>query len=171
MNIFSSDLDRSTEMISEVEGYAYTPQGLVHALIPVEPAMAASLVTHMDDQGRRDVAIETLIVFAFDAARSRTNPSLGLSLEKDRRFLEHLVETRGREWLTRYVAMAIAKYQRDVVSGRIDARFIEEYAATLRAIIRTQQDPDRRVVLERVMAQAFDNAGVGPVFRGQSPAP
>ena len=168
VKIFSSDMERSSTVVSEVEGYAYAPQHIVHALIPVDPDVAARLVIHMDDQGRQDIAIESLIVFAFDAARSRTNPLLGLSLEKDRIFLERLLEIQGRSWLSRNVALAVAKYRQDVVWRRIDPRFIEEYAITLRAMIRTQPNADKRVILESVLDEAFSDAGVGSLFRPAS---
>ena len=95
VKILSLDLSASTELISEIDGYAYSPPGVVHRLISVDPALAASVVVKMDAQGRSDIAIESLIVFAFDAARSRANPTLGLSLERDRERLEHLIEEQG----------------------------------------------------------------------------
>jgi hypothetical protein len=165
VKILLLDLSASTDLISDVAGYAYTPPGVVHRLISVDPALASSVVVQMDAQGRNDIAIESLIVFAFDAARSRANPTLGLSLERDREFLEHLIEEQGLEWVQRHVALAIARYQRYVETGRIDQRFIQEYAATLRAMIGTQPDPDKQAVLVRVLDQAFIDAGAGSLAR------
>ena len=165
VKILSFDLAASTKLISDVDGYAYTPPGVVHRLISVDPALAAKVVVHMDAQGRKDIAIESLIVFAFDAERSRDNPTLGLSLTRDREFLEHLIGEQGLEWVKRHVALAIARYQRHVETGRIDERFIQEYAATLRDLIGTQPDPDKQTVLVRVLDQAFIDAGAGSLTR------
>ena len=163
--ILSSNLTASTELISEIDGYSYTPQGVVHRLISVDPALAASIVVQMDGQGRNDIATESLIVFAFDAVRSRANPTLELSPARDREFLEHLIEEQGLEWVQRHVTLAIARYQRYVETGRIDERFIKEYAATLRVMISTQPDRDKQTVLVRVLDQAFIDAGAGSLFR------
>jgi hypothetical protein len=165
VKILSLDLSVSTELISEIDGYAYTPSGVVHRLISVDPALAASVVVQMDAQGRSDLAIESLIVFAFDAARSRANPTLGLSLERDREFLEQLIGEQGLEWVQRHVALAIARYQGYVEAEQIDQRFIQGYAATLRAMIGTQPDPDKQTVLVRVLDQAFIDAGAGSLAR------
>jgi len=131
----------------------------------VDPALAARVVVQMDAQGRSDLAIESLIVFAFDAARSRANPTLGLSLERDREFLEQLIGEQGLEWVQRHVALAIARYQGYVEAEQIDQRFIQGYAATLRAMIGTQPDPDKQTVLVRVLDQAFIDAGAGSLAR------
>ncbi len=133
--ILLSDPERTANLVAKVEGYRTTPQGIIHGIIFVDPELAARLVQSMANLGYEDPVVESLIVFAFDAHRLGENPSIKLSLEKDRLFLEHLIDFMGFGWLEDNMKRAVAKYQREVDQQRIDPNFIEEYRNTLGRIL------------------------------------
>ena len=167
--ILTSDVSEAARLVANPKGYAHSAPGIVHGLMSVDPVLAARAVVEMEEQGRDDLATESLIVFAFDATRLRTVPSLELSLEGDRDFLVYLVDHQGPEWVKQHVATALRKYQREVELERIDSRFIEEYGTTLREIVRLERNGDSREALAAVLNQAFQEAGLPPLGAFGSP--
>ena len=107
VGILSSDLPGAASLVANIKGYANSPPHIVHGLVAVDPMLAARIVIEMDEQGRDDLATESLIVFAFDETRSRVNPSLGLSLRSDGEFLEHLIDFQGEKWARSHIVKAL----------------------------------------------------------------
>ena len=100
-----------------------------------DPQLAAVLVKQLDDLGREDIVMESLIVFAFDARRIRENPSLQISIENDRSCVEHLIDLMGKSRVESLMKRAVDKYQIQVNAGRIDPQFVSAYRETLELIL------------------------------------
>ena len=164
--ILSSDLERAAKLISNVEGYAITTQGIIHGIIFVDADLAARVVQALSKQGREEVVSESLIVFAFDSHRLRVNPSLKLSLENDKLFLQHLIESLGQKAVQAHMEKTLLKYRREVEEKRIDPSFIKEYRNTLKRILELEEDPEKRAALGQVVDGAFGNVGMEAISIG-----
>ena len=103
-----------------------------------------------------------MIVFAFDASRTRSHPSLALSLAADREFLEHLANLKGDEWLKSHIVAAIRKYQIEVAEAGIDETFVDEYRSTLGELVNTGLGQDSED-LKRTINEALTTARLPPI--------
>ena len=77
VGIKTSEPSEGARLIANPRGYAHSPAHIVHTLIPVDAHLAATTVIRLEEQGREDLAAESLIVFAFDATRLSPNPPKG----------------------------------------------------------------------------------------------
>ena len=161
--LLSSDLPEAARILADPKGYAYAPQHTVHQLIQADAALAARVVEELERQGRDDLVVESVIVFAFDAIRIQSTPSAALSLEADGEFLLQLAELKGADWLTDRMAAAIGKYQREVAQHQIDATFIDEYRATLLEIVNREEKNGDSEGLRRIIDEALVESGLAPL--------
>ena len=129
------DTERSARLIAGLEGHRTTPQGMIHRMVFFDPQLAAVLVKQLEDLGREDIVMESLVVFAFDARRIRENPSLQISIENDRSCVEHLIDLMGKSRVESLIKRAVDKYQIQVNAGRIDPQFVSAYRETLELIL------------------------------------
>ena len=156
--ILAADLNEAAELIANREGYGETPQRVIHTLIVNDPALAGRIVATLSAQGEEETAREALIVFAYDAERLDANPDVNLSLEKDKRFLNVLIDAEGQEWVRQRMEEVIRKYEGYIRQGIMDANFLKAYPQTLRQIVSLEQDAKRRAVLEETFSAAFLSA-------------
>ena len=161
--ILSADLDGAAELIADRQGHGETPQRVVHTLIFHDPILAAKLVATLGAMGEEEIVTETLIIFASDARRLEANRSLGLSLENDRRFLQHLIDAQGAAWVQQHMESALRTYDRRIRDGTMDPAFLAAYAETLRQIIDLETEPSRRRTLEETFDRAFEATIGGPL--------
>ena len=158
--ILSSNVEEAARLVSNLEGFAHAPWGIVHAIIFAEPELAGRIVVELGRQSSDALVAESLIVFAFDAERKAANPDLRISLEKDLEFVEYLVDTQGPQWVQGYLEAALRKYNDEVRRNRIDADFIVQYRATLQEMFFLEPDPDVRASLEQVFNRAYEGTGL-----------
>ena len=161
--ILGADLEAAADLVADRAGYGETPHRVIHTLIFHDPALAAKIVLALDAVGKDDIVADTLIVFAYDARRLAANSELRLSLEKDKRFLEHLMDTVGAEWVQQRMTQSIRKYDRSIRQGDMDETFMVAYADTLRRIIDLEGESTRRQGLQETFDGAFNNALGSPL--------
>ncbi len=157
VKILSSNLSEAARLIANPQGYARSPQGIVHGLINVDPILAARIVLEMEKQGMGDIATESLIVFAYDAARLRAIPDLPISLEKDGRFLKVLLEEKGAVWLEGRMAEGVGLYRQRVERNEVPDDFIAAYERTLRAVASGLEDEKMARTLEDILDRVFQD--------------
>ena len=156
--ILSADLERAAQLIANRQGYSETPQRVIHTLIFPDPVLAAKLVATLSARGEEQIVTEALIIFASDARRLEANRSLDLSLENDKRFLQHLIDAQGAAWVRQRMESAIRTYDQRIRDGTIDPQFLTAYAETLQRIIGLEAEPSRRRLLEETFDGAFEAA-------------
>ena len=161
--ILSADLDGAAELIADRQGHGETPQRVIHTLIIYDPVLAGRIVATLSASGEEEIVTEALIIFASDARRLEANRSLDLSLENDRRFLQHLIDTKGAAWVRQRMESAIRTYDRHIRDGAMDTGFLTAYAETLRQVIDLETEPSRRRLLEETFDGAFQAATGGPL--------
>ena len=161
ISILSSDLERAASLIANREGYAETPHGVIHALIFHDPELAGKLVDTLDAMGRDDIATNSIIVFAYDARRLATYLDIELSLENDKRFLEYLVQAKGRQWVQETMTKAVRRYDEIALAGLMDKEFVLAYGETLNRVLALEMEPSKRQILREAFEVAFRDADVG----------
>ncbi len=153
--LLSSDVGAATDLVSRPEGLARSPHGLIHGLVHVDPELAAAIVAEMDRRGRDETVVEAVMVPAYDADRLRAFPGLGLSLEKDARYLLRLLRERGGEWLRERMAEGAALYRERMERGDVPPDFLEAYRRTVQEAAATLQAEEDRRALEDAVARAL----------------
>ncbi|MCE2405714.1 MAG: hypothetical protein J4F43_11235 [Dehalococcoidia bacterium] len=149
--LLSSDVGAATALVSQPEGLARSPHGLIHGLVHVDPELAAGIVAEMDRRGRYETVVEAVMAPAYDADRLRAFPGLGLSLEKDARYLVRLLRERGGEWLQERMAEGAALYRDRVERGDVPPDFLDGYRRTVQEAAATlEAEEDRRALREAV---------------------
>ncbi|MCZ6890963.1 MAG: hypothetical protein O7F09_00405 [Chloroflexi bacterium] len=154
--ILSADLDGAAELIASRQGHGETPQRVIHTLILHDPVLAGKIVATLSARGEEEIVAEALIIFASDSRRLEANRSADLSLENDRRFLQHLIDAKGAAWVRQRMESAIRTYDRHIRNGTMDPGFLTAYAETLQRIIDLETEPSRRRVLEETFDGAFE---------------
>ena len=154
--ILSTDLDGAAELIANRQGYSETPQRVIHTLIFHDPVLAGKIVATLSARGEEEIVAEALIIFASDARRLETNRSLDLSLENDKRFLQHLIDAQGGAWVQQRMESAMRTYGRHIRDGTMDPGFLMAYAETLQRIIDLETEPSRRRLFEETFDGAFE---------------
>ena len=154
----SSDIAMATALIAAREGYAETPHGVIHALMFHDPVLAGRLVVALGVAGRDDIVTDSLIVFAYDARRLAASPGARLSLENDKRFLEHLIEVNGQRWVQESMAQAVHRYDAMLRQQHIDEEFLHAYAETLRQVLALEEDSEKRQTLRGIFEGAFQGS-------------
>ena len=155
VKILASDLPEAAGLLAVPQGYARSPEGILHGLIQVDPGLAANLVGEMDRQGLQDIVMGSLIVFAYDSDRIQAAPGLGVSLEKDGRFLAALLKDNGSGWLESRMKGAAMLYSSHVERGDVDADFLEAYQRTLTAVTSNLEDREASGELDQIVDRVF----------------
>ena len=159
----SADLAGAAELIASRQGHSETPQRIIHTLILYDPVLAGRIVATLSARGDEEIVAEALIIFASDAGRVEANPSLNLSLENDKRFLQHLIDAQGAPWVRQRMESALRTYDRHIRDGIVDPGFLTAYPETLQRIIYLETQPSRRRTLEETFDGAFEAAIGGPL--------
>ena len=155
VKILSSDLADAARLIANPQGYARSPQGIVHGLIQVDPTLAGRIIAEMERQGREDIVIESLIVFAYDSTRLRAIPGLPISLEQDGRFLKGLLEDKGADWLESRMREAVKLYEQHVERNEVPGDFLAAYEGTLKEVASKLDDRKAARTLEGIIGRVF----------------
>ena len=116
------------------------------------------MVQRLGDEGHRDLVVEALAYFAYDARRRGQFPALPISLEADGRFLARLLELRGSEWLESRIGEVVSLYEERMARGDSPTDFVEAYRRTLDAAVETFEDLEIRRGLAGVVESAFGGA-------------
>ena len=156
--ILAADLERAADLIANREGYGESAHRVIHALIFNDPVLAGRIVATLSSQGEEAIVVEALIVYAYDAERLDANPDVSLSLEKDKQFLQYLMDTQGGDWVQQHMEEAIRKYDRLIRDGEMDEEFLKTFAETLEQIVALERDSARRMALEETFDGAFQGA-------------
>ena len=141
----AADLDIAARLVRESDAVVFPPTRFIYTLIHADPAFAAELVTHLDRLGNREIILESLIHFAYDADRLDAVPDLPISLENDSLFLAALLEIQGGPWLESRLREVIDLYQPRIHRGDLPPDFFRAYHRTLDAAVATLPDtPTKR---------------------------
>ncbi len=158
--ILSSDHEKAAALVAGTTGHGRTPQGMIHAVIYEEPALAASLVNILG-QMHPEAAREALVQFAYDSHRKAALPSLRVSPENDGAFILALADLQGDRRVAESMAEAIKAYEALAADGTAPPDFLYAYAATSEAAASTQADAEDGERLRRIVLEAFALVGRG----------
>ncbi len=158
--ILASDHEKAAALIAGTTGHGRTPQGMIHAVIFEEPALAARLVDVLEPM-HPEAAREALVQFAYDSHRKASLPSLRVSPENDGAFILALADLQGDHRVSESMAEAIASYEVFVADGTAPPDFLDAYAATLEEAAASQADAADSERLRRIAREAFALAGEG----------
>ena len=134
------------------------PARLIYWISYFDADLAAEIVSGLKTRGEDEVVYQSLTYFAYDLERSREYPNQRISLERDGEFLIGLLERNGAWRLSRMMNGAIEKYRMEVWMGNVNGDFLNAYRETLGEAVSTISRARDRVLLERVIGEAF---GVG----------
>ena len=158
--ILSSNPAQAASLVSGATSYGRTPQGLAHAMIYVDPLLAARLVSLLEPR-HPSVVQETLVHFAYDSHRKARLPSLRVSPEKDGLFVLALADLRGDPWVAERIGRGIAVYGGYATDGTAPPDFLQEYRGTLEEAAGLMDDPESGARLRELTERAFSLAGAG----------
>ena len=128
---------------------------MVHGLIPVDPDLAAAIVSEMDRRGLRENVVESVMVLAYDADRLRTFPGLDLSIEDDARYLARLLADRGEDWLQMRMTEGVAVYRQRMERQDVPPDFLEGYRRTLTEVLSSLGESELRRSLEGILSRVL----------------
>ena len=131
--MLSADSALSIALVKGSDPLTAPPARIVYRLIAADPDLAATIVIALDQDGQREMAMESLAYLAYDKARSEKYPQLPISLKKDGDFLNSLLERQGVEWLHARFAESVALYGERASAGEVAPDFLEHYRETLEA--------------------------------------
>ena len=160
ITILASDHDRAAALVAGTTGHGRTPQGMIHAVIFEEPALAAQLVDILG-QSHPEAAREALVQFAYDSHRKAALPSLRVSPENDGAFILALADMQSDRRVAESMAEAIAVYEALVADEAAPLDFLDAYAATLEEAAAAQADAADGERLRSIVRVAFALAGEG----------
>ncbi len=149
--VLSSDLAVATELVKTSDPVLLPPARLVYLLIYADPEFAARLVGSLASEGEGELVVEILAHIAYDAPRLDAVPSLPISLAKDGRFLERLLDERGAAWLEAQMGRVVEVYMGRIAEGEAPSDFLEAYRATLFGAVATLEDEGNRNRLRGVI--------------------
>ena len=158
--ILASDPEKAAALVAGTTGHGRTPQGMIHAIIFEEPALAARLVNILG-QTHSEAAREALVQFAYDSHRKAALPSLRVSPENDGAFILALADLQGDRRVAESMAEAIKAYEALAADGTAPPDFLYAYAATSEAAASAQVDSEDGEKLRRIVLEAFALVGRG----------
>ena len=158
LEILASDMETTLDLVLESGPVRVPPARLIYWISYFDADLAAEIVSGLGARGEDDVVYESVAYFAYDLERSREYPNQRISLERDGEFLLGLLKRNGTWRLSRMMNGAIEKYRMEVLMGNVDDDFLNAYRETLREAVSTISGVRDRVLLERVIGEAF---GVG----------
>ena len=131
--ILSSDAGLAIELVANNDPVLAPPARIVHRLVYADPGLAAEVVAGMEEQGLIDTVTESLAYLAYDKARSERFPDLPISTARDGEFLEHLMDSKGDDWLERRLTDAVDLYRQRMEAAEVSPDFLARYRETLEA--------------------------------------
>ena len=155
VDLLSRNLETASEMVKAGDPLTFPPSRYVYRLIYADPELAARIVRLLDAQGKRDLVIESLVHFAYDADRLQAVPGLPISLSRDGRFFAELLEGQGTAWLEDRMVETVSLYRDRVQREEVPRDFLEAYETTLRAASATLHDDEARRSLNDILHRAF----------------
>ena len=158
LEILASDIETTLDLVLESGPVRVPPARLIYWISYFDADFAAEIVSGLGARGEDEVVYESVAYFAYDLERSRDYPNQRISLERDGEFLLGLLKRDGAWRLSRMMNGAIEKYRIEVLMGNVDDDFLNAYRETLREAVSTISGVRDRVLLERVIGEAF---GVG----------
>ena len=158
LEILASDIETTLDLVLESGPVRVPPARLIYWISYFDADFTAEIVSGLRARGEDEVVYESVAYFAYDLERSREYPNQRISLERDGEFLLGLLKRNGAWRLSRMMNGAIEKYRIEVLMGNVDDDFLNAYRETLREAVSTVSGARDRVLLERVIGEAF---GVG----------
>ena len=158
LEILASDIETTLGLVLESGPVRVPPARLIYWIAYFEADFAAEIVSGLGARGEDEVVYESVAYFAYDLERSREYPNQRISLERDGEFLLGLLSRNGAWRLSRMMNGAIEKYRMEVWMGNVDGDFLDAYGETLLEAVSTISGAKDRVLMERVIGEAF---GVG----------
>ncbi len=158
LEILSADMETTLDLVLESGPVRVPPARLIYWISYFDADLAAEIVSGLRARGEDEVVYESVAYFAYDLERSREYPNQRISLEQDGEFLIGLLSRNGAWRLSRMMNGAIEKYRIEVLMGNVDGDFLNAYRETLREAVSAISGARDRVLLERVIGEAF---GVG----------
>ena len=152
--MLSADSALSIALVKGSDPLIAPPARIVYRLIAVDPDLAATIVTALDQDGQREMAVEALAYLAYDKARSEKYPQLPISLTQDGAFLKSLLERQGAAWLSGRLAESVGLYRERASAGEVAPDFLEHYRETLEAAA-SSLDPEAGGRLIAVIRAVF----------------
>jgi hypothetical protein len=141
----AADLDTAARLIRESDAVIFPPARFVYRLIGADPDFAALLVAHLDRLPEKELVIESLAHFAYDADRLAAVPGLPISLENDGRFLAALLLEKGAAWLKSRLRDVVQVYEPRIARGDLPTDLLAAHRRTLVSAVATLPDgPPKR---------------------------
>ena len=153
--VLAGDLDVAAELVKRSDPVIFPPARFVYRLIFADPAFAARVAAHLDASGERELVIESLAHFAYDAARLAVVPGLPISLQADGRFLQLLLDGRGHDWLLARLTEVVTAFAGHMEGRDVPPDFSRAYEDTLKGALATLPDAGSRLRLRRIVDEAF----------------
>ncbi len=158
LEILASDIETTLGLVLESGPVRVPPARLIYWIAYFDADFAAEIVSGLGGRGEDEVVYESVAYFAYDLERSREYPNQRISLERDGEFLLGLLRRNGAWGLSSMMNGAIEKYRMEVWMGNVDGDFLDAYRETLLEAVSTISGAKDRVLMERVIGEAF---GVG----------
>jgi len=153
--ILSTNLATTTELVKSSDPVIFPPARFIYRLIKADPLLAAQVVQRLEEQGKRDLVLESLAYLAYDARRLALVPTLPIALEADGQFLAHLSQLQGALWLGTGIREVVGFYYPRMVRGDVPPDFVESFRETLQGAIALLEDGPVKRELEEVTERYF----------------
>ena len=152
--LLATDLGVAARLIKASDTVLFPPARFVYRLIHADPDLAAQLTALLDEQEESELVIEILAHFAYDAERLESLPGLPISLERDARFLERLLEANGAGWLEDRIGTVAEVYGQRMARKEASPEFLASYQRTLREAVRSL-DGEAATTLQEILGRVF----------------
>lgn len=152
----AADLDTAARLIRESDAVIFPPARFVYRLIGADPTFAALLVAHFDRISEKELVIESLAHFAYDADRLAAVPGLPISLENDGRFLAALLHEKDARWLESRLRDVVQVYEPRIARGDLPTDLLDAHRRTLHSAIATLPPGPSKTQLAAIVEDAFD---------------
>ena len=155
VDLLSTDMEITSEIVKGSDPVTFHPARFAYRLIYADPEFAARLVEHLDMVHKGGLVFEVLAHFAYDADRVGAVPELPISLERDGRFLNRLLEAKGVEWLEDSIRKAVVLYGQRANANTASDDFLVAYERTLRAASYRLGNREAGRTLEEMIDRTF----------------
>ncbi len=122
---------RTAELIMNVAPPRETPAGLIHALVRINPVLAAGVATHIIDNIDTEFGARILSQMAYDAYWRSKGASFIPEPDDTRVFLKTLIDTYGRSWMDEQTADATALASAREEEGDLEPGFKDNLTSSL----------------------------------------
>ena len=153
VKILGGDIETALNIIRDGDPVVSPPARNLHQLVHAGPELTATLLTALDQRGERELVRASLGYIAYDRQRADVAPGLGISLEKDARFLHSLMRENGEDWLADRLGQSVAYYTSPESGPPAD--FAPQFRATLLEAAEYLTDELDRETLQKIAEQVF----------------